>query len=205
MRVLVVCECSGIVRQAFRSNGHDAWSCDLQPAEDGSPYHFQEDCFGPLMRERWDLMIAHPPCTYLSSSGVHWVHRDPTRVKKMADALQFVRLLMSVDVPKVCIENPVGVISSQIGPPTQTIQPWMFGDDASKATCLWLAGLPLLQPTVLAKPRIVALGKMRWDNQLDGGQNKLGPSEERQRERSRTYPGVAAAMADHWGPMETDL
>lgn len=199
MKVIVVCECSGVVRQAFRRLGHDAWSCDLKPAEDDSPYHFEENCFGPLLREPWDMMIAHPPCTYLSSSGIHHASRDETRSRKIMEALQFVRYLMSMPIEKICIENPVGIISTQIAPPTQIIQPWQFGEDASKTTCLWLAGLPPLEPTVIALPRLTEHGKMRWSNQTDNGANKLSNTPDRATQRSRTYPGIAAAMADQWG------
>lgn len=203
MKILIACETSGVVREAFRALGHDAWSCDLLPADDQSPFHIQGNAL-ELLCNGWDLLIAHPPCTYLSSSGIHWAQKDPTRARKIADALQFVREFMSAPVPRICIENPVGIISTMICKPTQIVQPWQFGDDASKATCFWLAGLPPLVPTQIAKPRVVSLGRLRFDNQTEEGANKLGPSATRWKERSRTYPGIAQAMATQWGSNPLD-
>jgi len=137
-------------------------------------------------------MIAHPPCTYLASSGLHWNRRRPERALLTEQALEFVQLLLSAPIPRIALENPIGCISSRIERPAQIIQPWMFGEDASKATCLWLKGLPLLQPTnQLIKPR--------YANQTPSGQNKLGPSPDRAKIRSRTYQGIADAMALQWG------
>lgn len=198
MKVLVACEYSGRVREAFRARGHDAWSCDFLEAEDGSQFHYQGDVRIMLDRGGWDLMIAHPPCTYLAVSGIHWNKRVPGRGALTEEALGFVRLLMEADVGKWCIENPVSVISSRIRKPDQIIQPWMFGEDASKSTCLWLKGLEKLRPGVIVEGREVD-GKRRWANQTDSGQNRLGPSEDRWKERSRTFQGIANAMAEQWG------
>jgi site-specific DNA-cytosine methylase len=197
MRVLVACESSGVVRRAFASRGHDAWSCDLLPADDAAENHLLGD-----VREHcgagWDLMIAHPPCTYLSVSGMHWTRRGLRDPRLTEDALDFVRLLMAAPIPKIAIENPVGVISTRIGKPTQIVQPYQFGDDASKKTALWLKNLPPLRPTAFVEPRIVN-EKPRWANQTDSGQNRLAPSPDRWKKRSETYAGIAAAMADQWG------
>lgn len=140
-------------------------------------------------------MIAHPPCTYLSVSGLHWNHRTPGRAEKTEEALAFVRLLMDAPIPRICVENPVSCISSRIRKPDQVIQPWWFGHDASKKTCLWLKGLPKLIET----NRLPGDDKTRRANQTPSGQNKLGPSPTRWKERSKTYEGVAAAMAAQWG------
>lgn len=151
-----------------------------------------------VLDQQWDLLIAHPPCTYLCSSGLHWNNKVSGRQEKTEEALVFVRALLDAPVEKIALENPIGCISSQIRKPDQIIQPWQFGHDASKATCLWLKGLPLLKPTKIIEPRIVN-GKQRWANQTDSGQNKLGPSKNRWKERSRTYQGIANAMAEQWG------
>lgn len=196
MRVLVACEHSGIVRDAFRASGHYAISCDLLPSDAPGP-HYQGDVFD-ILDAGWDLLIAHPPCTYLCSSGLHWNHRTPGREALTQDALAFVRALLAAPVPRIAIENPVGRIGTAIRKADQTIHPHQFGHDASKATCLWLKGLPLLQPTAHVAPRMVD-GKPRWANQTDSGQNRLGPSADRWKLRSATYPGIAAAMAAQWG------
>lgn len=146
----------------------------------------------------WDLMIAHPPCTYLSVSGMHWTARGKRDPQLTEDALAFVRLLMDAPIPRIAIENPVSVISSRIRPPDQIVNPYQFGEDASKKTCLWLKGLPPLRPTAFVEPRMIG-GKPRWGNQCDSGQNKLAPSADRWKDRSRTYAGIAAAFASQWG------
>jgi hypothetical protein len=197
MRVLVGCEYSGKVREAFRSMGHDAWSCDLLPSDDGSEFHIQGDVT-ELLDDGWDLMVAFPPCTYLCSSGLHWNKRRPERAAKTEEALRFVQALMDAPIPRIAIENPVGCISTRIRKASQYVQPYQFGDDASKKTGLWLKGLPLLVPTRRVEPRIVN-GKKRWGNQTDSGQNNLGPSEDRWKIRSETYSGIADAMAAQWG------
>ncbi len=196
MRVLVACEYSGTVRDAFRARGHDAVSCDLLPTDAPGP-HYQ----GPvqdIISDGWDLMIAHPPCTYLSVSGMHWTTRGLRDPQLTEDALAFVRMLMGAPVPRIAIENPISVISTRMRKPDQIISPYQFGHDASKKTCLWLQGLPLLRPTQLVEPRIIG-GRKRWGNQTDSGQNRLSPSPDRWKIRSATYAGIAAAMADQWG------
>lgn len=223
MRVLIACEYSGRVRRAFAALGHDVISCDLLPSEDNSPYHYQGDVTELLRDQDFDLMIAHPPCTYLAVSGLHWNSRGVMvdgrpRAELTEEALDFVRMLMNADVPAICVENPVSCISSRIRKPDQIIQPWWFGEDASKKTCLWLKGLPLLRPTNFVEPRMVCCGaevpngdkygcpncngdkvaRPRWGNQCDSGQNKLGPSDDRWKERSRTYQGIADALADQY-------
>lgn len=197
MRVLVACETSGTVRDAFRLLGHDAWSCDILPSDTHDAHHYQCDVREVLYDKQWDLLIAHPPCTYLSVSGMHWTTRGLRDPKLTEDALDFVRVFMEADVDKICIENPVSIISSRIRKPDQIIQPWQFGHDASKKTCLWLKNLPALQPTSLVEPRMVN-GKKRWSNQTDSGQNKLPPSVDRWKLRSKTYEGIAKAMAEQW-------
>lgn len=197
MKILVACEYSGVVRRAFRALGHDAWSCDLLPSEDDSPHHIRGSVL-PILGDGWDMMLAFPPCTYLCNSGLHWNARDPARALETEKALDFVRKLLEAPIDKIALENPVGRISTAIRRPDQKIQPWMFGDDASKETCLWLKGLPNLVPTQIVEPRIVN-GKKRWANQTDSGQNKVGPQKNRWKIRSRTYQGIAAAMASQWG------
>lgn len=249
-RILVACEYSGTVRDAFAAKGWEAWSCDLLPS-DKPGLHYEGDvthlldgwvpvrysgqcdpdgenfcnltqnctsdcpCLGPTQDDveymetenglfarpvdhpNWDLMVAHPPCTYLSVSGMHWTARGLRDPQLTEDALAFVRLLMDAPIRRIAIENPVSVISSRIRKPDQTIQPWQFGHDASKATCLWLKDLPALKPNAIVEPRIVN-GKKRWANQTDGGQNKLPPSKDRWKIRSATYQGIADAMAEQW-------
>lgn len=190
MRVLVACEYSGRVREAFRKLGHDAWSCDIIPADDNSPYHYQCDV-REVLDKGWDLMIAHPPCTYLASSGLHWNKRIAGRQEKTEEALEFIQLLMNAPIERIAIENPIGCISSRIRKPEQIIQPWQFGEDASKSTCLWLKNLPKLQPTNIIK-------KERYANQTASGQNNLPPSKDRWKLRSTTYQGIADAMANQW-------
>lgn len=191
MRILVACEYSGRVREAFRKLGHDAWSCDLLPADDSSPYHYQGDV-KDIIGQGWDLMIAHPPCTYLASSGLHWNKRIPGREAMTLESLEFIQLLMDAPIDKIAIENPIGRISSAIRKPDQIIQPWWFGEDASKSTCLWLKNLPPLTKT---NPLI----KHRYANQTASGQNNLPPSADRWKLRSTTYQGIADSMAQQWG------
>ena len=199
MRGLVACEYSGTVRDAFRSRGHDAWSVDLLPDDAGSPWHY-EDRAENVIGLGWDLLIAHPPCTYLCSSGLHWNKRVPGREEKTVAALRFVRDLMDADVPRIAIENPVGRIGTAIRPADQYSQPYQFGPDASKRSGLWLKNLPKLTPTQYVEPRKVN-GRPRWGNQTDSGQNRLGPSAERWKVRSATYQGIAEAMAEQWGKL----
>jgi hypothetical protein len=193
MKVLVACEYSGTVRDAFIRRGHDAMSCDLLPTDAPGP-HYQGDV-KDIINNGWDLMIAHPPCTYLCSSGLHWNKRRPERAAQTEEALQFVRFLLSANIPRIALENPIGCISTRIRKPDQTVQPWQYGHPESKATCLWLKGLPLLQATdILPLPETG-----RWDNQTASGQNKLTPSPDRWKIRSATYKGIAEAMAEQWG------
>ena len=183
MKVLVACEYSGRVRNAFRALGHDAWSVDLLPSEDDSHYHIVGDVLGHISNGWWDLMIAHPPCTHLAVSGARW-WKD--KQVEQAEALDFVRALMAAPIPRICIENPVSCISTKIRKPDQYIQPYEHGDGEQKKTGLWLKGLPLLVPS----------------NPVEGREQRvwrMGPSEDRWKERSRTYPGIAKAMADQWG------
>lgn len=189
-RVLVACEFSGTVRSAFRAMGHDAWSCDLLPAEDDGP-HMQCDVLS-VLGDGWDLMIAHPPCTHLAVSGARHFHK---KQKEQGEALEFVGALLDAPIPRICLENPVSVISTRIRKPTQIIQPYHFGHTESKKTCLWLVNLPALRATN------VMIDRGRWDNQTPSGQNKLGPSPDRWKIRSKTYPGIANAMAEQWGSL----
>lgn len=195
MKILVACERSGVVRQAFRTRGHDAWSCDLAPAEDESSFHIQGDVL-PVLCSDWDMVIAHPPCTYLSVSGLHWNTRRPERAAQTESAAKFFMVFTNLCC-KWAIENPVGCMSRLYRKPDQIVQPYMFGEDASKTTCLWLYGLPPLFPTRRIPGRLVN-GRERWGNQTDSGQNKLAPSANRATLRSRTYEGIAEAMANQW-------
>lgn len=182
MRVLVACEFSGIVRDAFAKRGHDAWSCDLLPTEkDGN--HMQWDVKFAIKHYKWDLMIAHPPCTHLAVSGARWFKY---RHIEQQYALDFVKYLMDVDIKKICIENPISIISTRIRKPDQIIQPWMFGHGETKATCLWLKNLPKLEPTNIVEGR---RGRVHHES----------PGPERWKNRSRTLQGIANAMAEQWG------
>ena len=201
MRVLVACEYSGRVRDAFLDAGHYALSCDLLPTDSTHPRgeHYQGDVLN-LLDEGWDLMIAHPPCTYLSVSGMHWTTRGLRDPQLTEDALDFVRKLLQAPIEHIALENPVSVISSRIRKPDQIINPYEFGHDASKKTCLWLKNLPKLASTNFIEPRIIN-GRKRWGNQTDSGQNKLAPSDDRWKIRSETYEGIAQAMAQQWGSL----
>jgi hypothetical protein len=201
MKVLIACEYSGRVRDAFIAAGHDAMSCDLLPTDSPGP-HYQGNV-SDIINDGWDLMIAHPPCTYLSVSGMHWTTRGLRDPQLTEDALDFVRLLLAAPIERIALENPISVISSRIRKPDQIITPYQFGHDASKKTCLWLKNLPLLTPTDIIEPRIVD-GKRRWGTQTDSGQNKLSPSADRWKIRSATYEGIAQAMADQWGGYALD-
>lgn len=254
MKVLVACEFSGTVRDAFTKLGHDATSCDLLDSLTPGK-HYRGDV-RDILGNGWDLMIAHPPCTYLSASGMHWTKRGLRDPKLTEDALDFVKTLLNADIRMIALENPISIISTRIRKPDQIIQPWYFGDDASKKTCLWLKNLPKLNinlknivppkgwltvksaidmsvcanceepfcdeheahyaecsclgPTeddvtyksidgVLFGTREAPANRPIWANQTPGGQNKLGPSPDRWKERSKTYKGIAEAMAVQWG------
>lgn len=220
MNVLVACEFSGIVRDAFKAEGHNAWSCDLLPTEQEGQ-HFQADIFQVLDMTAgfWDLMIAFPDCTFLTVAQAKWYYHPDDKHKDYADrrphplypnrredqhkAIGFVQDLMDADVPRIAIENPVGKISTAIRKPDQTIHPYEHGHDASKRTCLWLQNLPVLVPTGYVPPRIIESGPYkgakRWANQSPCGAEKTGPSADRWKKRSRTYPGIAKAMVERWG------
>lgn len=233
LKILVACECSGAVRREFRKLGHDAWSCDLKPSEDDSKHHIKDDVRAHLSA-RWDMLIAFPDCTYLCGAAA-WAFKDGPYHQKVKpgtlvgsarrvardQAIEFFRLLWNAPIARIAIENPVGFMSLHI-PPTQTIQPYQFGEDASKATCLWLRNLQKLKPGRSINPRMVCKtcshvqwtdikasvcpkcaavkpwGLPRWSNQTDSGQNRLSPGESRATDRARTYPGIAKAMADQW-------
>lgn len=184
MRVLVACEFSGVVRRAFHGLGHVAWSCDLLPAEDDGA-HIRGDVSKNLGLHRWDLMIAHPPCTRLTVAGARWFRG---REQEQADAIAFCEHLWAADIPRICIENPIGVLStrSKLGKPTQIIQPWQFGHGEVKATCLWLKGLPKLEPTNIVEGRVARV-------------HREPPGPDRWKNRSRTLEGIAKAMAEQWG------
>lgn len=201
MRVLVACEFSGTVRSAFNMQGHHAMSCDLLPdyptgasrPANNSELHHQGDVL-EILDDGWDLMLAFPPCTHLAVSGARYFKQKREDGRQQA-AIEFVRQLLDAPIPRIALENPVGVISTYIRKPDQIIQPWQFGHPESKKTCLWLKGLPPLEPTnVLPLPE-----SGRWLNQTPSGQNKLGPSADRWKIRSLTYEGVAKAMAEQWG------
>lgn len=192
MRLLVACEYSGTVRDAFIRAGHDAMSCDLLPTDAPGP-HYQGDVFD-IINDGWDMMIAHPPCTYLSVSGMHWTTRGLRDPQLTEDALTFVQRLMAAPIERIALENPISIISSRIRKPDQIVQPWWFGHDASKKTCLWLKNLPLLVPT----DKLEGDNKTRRGNQTASGQNKLPPSVDRWKIRSKTYEGIANAMAAQW-------
>jgi hypothetical protein len=190
VKVLVACEFSGVVREAFRARGHEAWSADILPAEDGSPFHYQGDLTSNRSEARrgwsWDLMIAHPPCTYLAVSGARWWKN---RQEEQAKALDFVRMLLDWPVRRIALENPISRISTAVRKPDQIVQPWQFGHGETKATCLWLKNLPLLVPTQIVEGRTARV-------------HRLSPGPERWKERSRTLAGIAAAMAEQWGGLD---
>tara|TARA_A100001201_G_scaffold19138_1_gene21507 strand:- start:28 stop:630 length:603 start_codon:yes stop_codon:yes gene_type:complete len=199
MRVLIACEYSGIVRDAFTKKGYDAWSCDILPTE-SLGNHFQGDVLEHLDKG-WDMMIAHPPCTHLAVSGARWFTEGKKPWSLQEDALDFVRKLLDAPINKIALENPVSVISTKIRKPNQIIQPFQFGHDVSKKTCLWLKNLPNLKPTKIVKPDIIEkdgykMSRHHWET------FKL-PSNIRGKVRSRFYEGIADAMADQWGSNET--
>ena len=190
MKVLIGCEYSGAVRRAFRALGHDAWSCDLLPAEDGSEHHMQCDVLS-VVDDGWDIGIFHPPCTHLSVSGARWF-KD--KMPEQTEALWFADMLMNrTRIPKTSVENPISIISSRIRKPDQVIQPWQFGHGETKATCLWLKGLPKLVATNIVEGREARV-------------HRMPPGPDRWKERSRTYAGIAQAMAEQWGnPAQMEL
>ena len=204
MKVLVACEYSGIVRDAFTAKGHEAWSCDILPTE-SEGNHIQGDVLEHLDKG-WDLMIAHPPCTYLSNAGTRWFNEerygDQARERKRLrlEALEFVKRFYNNNIPKVCIENPVGYLNNNWKKPSQIIQPYYFGDEESKRTCLWLKGLPLLEKTKIVKPKIY--GYYKSGNKAGKPiylHEWLGRKQDRSKLRSKFFKGVAEAMANQWG------
>jgi hypothetical protein len=218
MLVLIACEESQTICKAFRKNGHEAYSNDILDCTGGHPeWHLKMDCFEAIALKPWDLMIAHPPCTYLAGSAVQWLSNPedkdlpfeqrrphpkyPNRRQDMLDSVEFVKKLYNADIPKICIENPVGLLSSKFMKPTQIIQPWMFGDEATKTTCLWLKNLPELVPTKIVgkgERTVFASGKShpKWyADALASARTK----EERQSLRSKTFQGIADAIANQWG------
>lgn len=198
MRVLVACEFSGTVRDAFRKRGHAAWSCDTDRPSPSpySKYHFQRDVRHILKNMSWDMIIAHPPCTYLANSGVRWLKDNPERQQAMVEACKFFQLFQNVDCPRVCIENPIPHkhAKAYIGEYTQVIQPWMFGHPESKAVCLWLKGLPPLTETDDVHQKMMELRK-KERNRI----HYMSPSKDRGKLRSIFYTGIAEAMAEQWG------
>lgn len=194
-KILIGCEFSGRVREAFRLKGWDAWSVDFLPSEVAGK-HFQGNVLD-YINQTWDAFICFPPCQFLCSSGLHWNKRHPERELKTSEAVYFAHQLWTAPIKLICLENSVGRLSTAIRKPDQIIQPYQFGENASKKTCLWLKGFPPLTPTGYYPPRIVN-DRQRWGNQTDSGQNRLAPSENRWMERSRTFQGIADAMADQW-------
>lgn len=186
MKILIACEYSGTVREAFSKLGHDAWSCDILETEIPGN-HLQCDV-REILGDGWDMMIAHPPCTHLAVSGARWFKH---KQKEQAEALEFVRLLLDAPIERIALENPISIISSHIRKPDQIIQPWQFGHGETKATCLWLQNLPKLQPTNIVEGREQRI----W---------KIPPGENRWKERSRTFAGIAQAMANQWGNVPTE-
>lgn len=193
MKVLIACEYSGVSRRAFEALGHEVVSADFELAEDDAANHYQGDVFDLIGKQHFDLMVAHPPCTDIAVSGAAWFKEKIADGRQQA-ALDFVQRLMDAPIERIAIENPVSVISSKIRKPDQIIQPWMFGHMEQKATCLWLKGLPLLQETENVKEAMMLLPKRERERL-----HYLPPSKTRWKERSRTYPGIAAAWAAQWG------
>lgn len=182
MRVLVGCEFSNTVAGAFRAAGHEAWSCDLLPSEGPAQWHYQCDVL-KVVDQAWDLAIFHPPCTHLAVSGARWFKE---KMKEQVEALDFVRRLLAAPIPRIALENPISIISSKVRKPDQVIQPWQFGHGETKATCLWLKNLPPLRPTNIVEGREARV-------------HKMPPGPNRWKERSRTFKGIAEAMATQWG------
>ncbi|MGV8982125.1 DNA cytosine methyltransferase [Clostridium sp.] len=191
MRILVACEYSGTVRNAFRKLGHDAWSCDILPTDSHPEYHYQRD-ITELLKEKWDMIIAFPPCTHLAVSGARHF-KEKIADGRQQQGIDFFMLFTNLNCPRVAIENPIGIMSSKYKKPNQIIQPWMFGHTERKATCLWLKGLPILMPTNDVKEEMLKLPE-----NVQQRIHYLPPSANRARLRSKTFPGIAAAMANQW-------
>lgn len=199
MRVLVACEYSGTVRDSFRALGHDAWSCDILPTDADPTYHYQCD-IRKVLGSGWDMMIAHPPCTYLANSGVCHLHKTPLRYGLMDEARTFFMMLLDCGIPKICVENPVPHGYAKLPKYTQIVQPFYFGESAQKKTCLWLKGLPPLVATNIVDSGEKYIGK---DGKSNGSKwYQLPPSEDRWKLRSKTFKGIADAMASQWGDLK---
>ena len=202
MKVLIACEFSGRVRDAFAKRGHDAWSCDLIPSDTGGQ-HIQGDVLD-ILDGGWDLMVAHPPCTFLTVTGNKWFkdeykERFPTRQQDRVDAVEFFMSIMESEIPKIAAENPIGIMSTRYRKPDQIIQPWQFGHKASKSTCLWLAGLPKLEPTeIVDKGEVVTFKSGKRMQKWYADAAKYSPKD-RARIRNKTFQGIADAMAAQWG------
>ena len=196
MKILVACEYSGIVRNSFVKLGHKAISCDILPSETPGE-HIQDNIYNVNLK-KFDLLIAFPPCTYLTVSGARWFYdkRYPDRFNKQKESLKLVKYLLNAPVEKICIENPIGAISTKIKKPTQIIQPYYFGDKVSKSTCLWLKNLPKLKPTKLVNPNWVYMKNGKRMSEFFYNSFKLT---DRSKYRSKTFPGIAKAMANQWG------
>ena len=207
MRVLIACEESQAVCKEFRALGHEAYSCDIQECSGGHPeWHIQGDVLEQLDKG-WDLMIAHPPCTYLAVSGARWLYnkdgsKNNQRWKNREDALEFVRKLLEAPIPKIAIENPVSAISSQIRKPDQIIRPYQFGDNSTKSTCLWLKGLPKLTPTNIITPSVVTTKSGKVYDAWWYESSLISDLKARAKFRSKTFPGIAKAIAEQWGNLE---
>jgi hypothetical protein len=203
MRILVACEFSGVVRDAFRQKGHDAWSCDVLPTEADPAYHIQCDVL-EILDQGWDMMIAHPPCTYLTVAGNKWFkpeyrERFPNRVLEMKNAAKFFMRLVNAPIDKIAIENPIGRMSSIYRKPDQIIQPYQFGHPVRKATCLWLKNLPELKPTNIVSFELDVFSSGKSQSKWHTETGHIKDKTERSKIRSRTFPGIAEAMADQWG------
>jgi len=198
MKILIACEESQVVCSKFRKLGHKSYNCDTLYSKGINTDWFIHDNVLNHLDEGWDMMIAFPPCTDLAVSGARWF-KEKQKDGRQQKSIEFFMKLVNADIPKIAIENPVGIMSTYYREPDQIIQPYQFGDDASKKTCLWLKNLPLLKPTIFIEPILSKTGKKIWSNQTPSGQNKLGPSLDRAKLRSKTYPGIAKAMAEQWG------
>jgi len=203
MKILIACEFSGVVREAFRKKGHDAWSCDILDAEDNSPYHLKMDAVKALQEQDWDMLIAHPPCTYLTVTGNKWFKpeyatRFPDRQKNRVEAIEFFMEFAKTNISKVCIENPIGIMSTNWKKPDQIISPHQFGHMEAKKTCLWLKNLPLLKATNIVEPEYTTYKSGKRMATWYANAIKL-PKDERMKVRSKTFQGIADAMADQWG------
>lgn len=205
MRILVACERSQEITKRLRDNGHEAWSCDIEePYGECPEYHIQGDAIAIAYKGGWDMMIAHPPCTYLAVSGARWLYnkdgsRNEDRWRAKEEALEFVQKLMDAPIDKIAIENPISIISSHIRKPDQIIQPFQFGDDSTKKTCLWLKNLPKLNPTNVIEPSVhISSSGRKWDKWFFDT-SLISDLQERSRIRSKTFPGIAEAIAQQWG------